>query len=113
MTLSSQLLQFLFTGITIGGIYGLVAVGFNIIYNATGIVNFAQGEFVMLGGMCAVWLSGSQVGLPLYAAIPLAVGIVTLIGICWSGLRCGPCAGESIWRRSSLPSALRFSSREP
>jgi len=81
MTLSSQLLQYLFTGITIGGIYGLVAVGFNIIYNATGIVNFAQGEFVMLGGMCAVWLSGSQVGLPLYAALPLAVGIVMLIGI--------------------------------
>ena len=42
MSLFSQILQFLLTGITIGTIYGMVALGFNIIYNATGIINFAQ-----------------------------------------------------------------------
>ena len=46
--------QYLFSGITIGSIYAIVAIGFNIIYNATGIINFAQGEFVMLGGMIAI-----------------------------------------------------------
>lgn len=44
-------MQFLYSGLTSGSIYGLVALGFNIIYNTTGIINFAQGEFVMLGGM--------------------------------------------------------------
>jgi branched-chain amino acid transport system permease protein len=80
MSLTSQLLQYLFTGVTIGSIYGLVAIGFNIIYNATGIINFAQGEFVMLGGMCAVWLTAT-VGLPLWIAFPLAILIVTVVGI--------------------------------
>nr|MQY58672.1 branched-chain amino acid ABC transporter permease [Clostridia bacterium] len=51
MSLGSQLLQYLFTGITLGTIYGMVALGFNIIYSSTGIINLAQGEFVMLGGM--------------------------------------------------------------
>lgn len=44
-------MQFLYSGLTSGSIYGLVALGFNIIYNTTGIINFAQGEFVMIGGM--------------------------------------------------------------
>jgi branched-chain amino acid transport system permease protein len=46
--------QYLVAGITYGTIYAIVAIGFNIIYNTTGIINFAQGEFVMLGGMIGV-----------------------------------------------------------
>lgn len=53
-------------GITYGTIYAVVAIGFNIVYNATGIINFAQGEFVMLGGMIAVTLSR-------FVPLPLAV----------------------------------------
>ena len=51
ITLASQLLQYLITGLTVGSVYAMVAVGFNIIYNVTEIINFAQGEFVMLGGL--------------------------------------------------------------
>lgn len=80
MSLSSQILQYLLTGITIGSIYGLVAVGFNIIYNSTGIINFAQGEFVMLGGMSAVWLT-NDLGVPLYLSFPLAILMVVIIGV--------------------------------
>ena len=69
--------QYLFSGITYGIIYAIVAIGFNIIYNTTGIINFAQGEFVMLGGMCAISLHEF---LPLPAAILLAVLITTMIG---------------------------------
>lgn len=50
-----QLLQFLITGITVGSTYALVGLGFAIIYNASDVVNFAQGEFVMVGAMSAVW----------------------------------------------------------
>ena len=47
----AELLQFLVSGLTVGAVYALVALGFTIIYNASDVVNFAQGEFVMLGGM--------------------------------------------------------------
>ncbi len=69
--------QYLFAGITYGIIYAIVAIGFNIIYNTTGIINFAQGEFVMLGGMISISLTTV---VPLPAAIVLAVIITMFIG---------------------------------
>ncbi|HMD67430.1 MAG TPA: branched-chain amino acid ABC transporter permease [Chitinivibrionales bacterium] len=71
------ILQYLFSGITSGSIYAIVAIGFNIIYNTTGIINFAQGEFVMLGGMIAVSLSAVM---PLPAAVACAVAITAIVG---------------------------------
>jgi len=64
-------------GVTYGTIYAIVAIGFNIIYNATGIINFAQGEFVMLGGMTAVTLNRF---LPLPLAILSAVVVTSIVG---------------------------------
>jgi branched-chain amino acid transport system permease protein len=69
--------QYIVAGITYGTIYAIVAIGFNIIYNATGIINFAQGEFVMLGGMTAVTLHRFM---PLPAAIVAAVIVTTVVG---------------------------------
>jgi len=74
---SELFVQYLFAGITYGAIYAIVAIGFNIIYNATGIINFAQGEFVMLGGMLAISLLGFM---PLPAAIGVAVLLTMLFG---------------------------------
>jgi len=68
---------YLFAGITYGSIYAIVAIGFNIIYNTTGIINFAQGEFVMLGGMISVSMLPFM---PLTAAIAVAVIITMLFG---------------------------------
>jgi branched-chain amino acid transport system permease protein len=70
-------LQYLLSGITKGSIYAVVAIGFNLIYSATGIINFAQGEFVMLGGMVAVTLAHY---VPLPVAVAGAVGSVALVG---------------------------------
>ena len=75
----SQTLQYLFSGLTNGAIYALAALGFSLIYNASGVINFAQGEFIMLGGVCAVMLSSAGVPLPL--AILLAVLAVSLVGL--------------------------------
>ena len=50
----APLLQYLISGLTNGAIYALIALGFGIIYNATTIINFAQGEMVMLGAMVAI-----------------------------------------------------------
>ncbi len=74
---SELILQYLLAGITNGSVYAIVAIGFNIVYNATGIINFAQGEFVMLGAMIAFTLHGF---LPLPLAIALAVVITAAIG---------------------------------
>lgn len=74
---SSVILQYLFSGVTKGSIYAVVAIGFNLIFNATGVLNFAQGEFVMLGGMVAVTLSFY---VPLPVAIAGAVVFVSLVG---------------------------------
>ncbi|MBU0675509.1 MAG: branched-chain amino acid ABC transporter permease [Proteobacteria bacterium] len=70
-------IQYVFAGLTYGIIYAIVAIGFNIIYNTTGIINFAQGEFVMLGGMIAISL---QKMMPLPLAIALAVAITMVVG---------------------------------
>ena len=72
----AQLLQFLFSGITVGATYALAALGFTLIYNASNVINFAQGEFIMLGGMLAVFFT--QAGLPLPAALLLAVVLSAL-----------------------------------
>jgi len=69
--------QYLVAGLTYGTIYAIVGIGFNIIYNTTGIINFAQGEFVMLGGMTAVTLHGF---LPLPLAIIGAVAVTMVVG---------------------------------
>ena len=75
----TQLLQFLLSGVTVGSIYALIAVGFTIIYNCTQVVNFAQGEFVMLGAMAAAALV--SVGVPLWAACAIAVGTASAVGL--------------------------------
>jgi branched-chain amino acid transport system permease protein len=74
---SAQFIQYGFSGITVGSVYAVVAIGFNIVYNATGIINFAQGEFLVVGAMAAISLSAV---LPLPAAIALAVLIAVLLG---------------------------------
>ncbi len=73
----AQILQYCLSGITVGSIYAIVAIGFNIIYNTTGIVNFAQGEFVILGAMIATTLTPV---LPLPAACAVAVLITAVVG---------------------------------
>jgi len=70
-------LQYLVAGLTYGSIYAVVAIGFNIVYSATGIINFAQGEFVMLGGMISV--SMARV-VPLPVAIAAAVLATAAVG---------------------------------
>lgn len=71
-------LQFIAAGVTAGAIYALVALGFSIVYNASHAINFAQGEFVMIGGMSAVSLVAT--GLPLWLAVPLALLATGVVG---------------------------------
>jgi branched-chain amino acid transport system permease protein len=89
VTLSSQCLQLLLTGITVGSIYAMVAIGFNIIYNATDALNFAQGEFVMLGGMSMIMFHGI-LGINMAVSFFFAMGLVTVVGILFERLTIHP-----------------------
>lgn len=75
----AELLQFISSGLTVGAIYALVGLGFTLIYKASDIINFAQGEFVMLGGMITVFAGLAGVPLPLAALI--AVAATTAVGL--------------------------------
>ncbi|TAL76931.1 MAG: branched-chain amino acid ABC transporter permease [Burkholderiaceae bacterium] len=84
----ADVLQFIFSGLTTGSIYALVALGFTIVYNASRVINFAQGDFLMLGGVFTV--AATQLGLPLYAAIPLAVVASVVAGALLERLAIAP-----------------------
>ena len=81
-------LQFVAGGLTSGAIYALVALGFSIVYNASGAINFAQGEFVMIGGMSAVTLLAT--GLPLPLAVLFALAAAVFVGLALDKLAIEP-----------------------
>ena len=86
----SELLQFVIAGLKSGAIYALVALGFTIVYASTGAINFAQGEFYMLGGMLGVWFV--SLGLPVWLAALLAIVAVAAIGAAFELLAVKPIA---------------------
>ena len=92
--MSAQFLQFLLAGLTVGAIYALVALGFSIIYNASQVINFAQGEFVMIGGMTTVSLTA--IGWPLAFAIAAAVLVAAAAGLALEKFAVEPARGASV-----------------
>jgi len=72
-------LQLIFAGVGTGAIYALVALGFNVIFKSTGALNFAQGEWVMLGGMIAATAVASHAAV--WIACLLAVVAVAAVGL--------------------------------
>jgi branched-chain amino acid transport system permease protein len=90
----SEFLQYLFSGVTIGATYALVGVGFAIIYNASHVINFAQGEFVMIGGMATVYLLG--LGVPMPLAIVCAVGLAVVVGLALEKLAVEPAKNAGV-----------------
>lgn len=87
--------QSIISGIGVGAIYGLIGIGFCVIYNATGIVNFAQGAFVMLGGMLTQGAM-TRLGLALPIASLLAIAAVALSGMVLERVVVRP-----LWNRGS------------
>jgi branched-chain amino acid transport system permease protein len=90
----AELLQFLFSGLTVGATYALVALGFAIIYNASGVINFAQGEFVMVGGMASAFLIAAGVPLPVAVAIAVVIGVA--VGVALEKFAIEPARGAPV-----------------
>ena len=74
-----QLGNLLLSGLSTGSVYALVALGFNVIFKSTGAINFAQGEWVMMGGMVAA--TAYAASLPLGLSVLCALVVVTVIGL--------------------------------
>ncbi len=90
----SEFFQFSFSGITLGAIYALVALGFTLIYNASHVINFAQGEFLMIGGMGTVVLMDA--GAPIYLAIPGAIVMAGIAGVLLHKLAIAPAKNADV-----------------
>jgi branched-chain amino acid transport system permease protein len=90
-----ELVQSLVNGVGIGLVYGLIAIGFCVIYNASGIVNFAQGVFVMLGGMFAHSLL-TQLGVPMALSALISIVLVAAVGLAVQFLIISP-----MWKRKA------------
>ena len=95
ISFAGQLLQYAITGVTIGSIYAMVAIGFNTIYNVTEAINFAQGEFVMLGGLVMVFFRVA-LNIPVVFSLPLAILVVTVVGILLDRLAIRPIRKPSV-----------------
>ncbi len=73
--------QLLISGLANGCVYGLIALGFVLIYKATEAVNFAQGDFMMLGAFITIGLTNTEyMGLPFFAALPISIGLMAVLG---------------------------------
>lgn len=90
----SEFMQFLLSGLTVGAVYALVALGFTIIYNASDVANFAQGEFVMLGGM--ITAAAYAVGVPLPLAALMAIILTAGAGVLLNKLAIEPARGAPV-----------------
>jgi len=90
------LAQTIVSGIGIGCVFGLIGIGYCVIYNASGIVNFAQGAFVMLGGM--ITYAFFTYGLSLLMSAILATVLVAILGVLVERLVVRP-----LWRRNATP----------
>jgi branched-chain amino acid transport system permease protein len=89
----AQVWQYVLAGVVVGAIYALIAAGFVLIYQVTGIINFAQGEFAMIGAMTASALATG--GMPVLEAAGIAVVAAALTGAVCYLLAIRPARGAS------------------
>lgn len=73
----ADLLQPVATGLTLGAMYAMVAVAFVLVYNVTGVINFATGEYLMIGAMTATTLAAAGLALPLVFVLATAAAAAT------------------------------------
>lgn len=101
--------QLLISGLANGCVYGLIALGFVLIYKATEAVNFAQGDFMMLGAFVTIGLTNTEyMGLPFWIALPVSLGIMGALGYLVDRLIIRRLFGESQTAVVILTIALGF-----
>ncbi|MFL1460931.1 branched-chain amino acid ABC transporter permease [Roseococcus sp. DSY-14] len=89
------LVQLLVNGLIVGALYGVVAMSFVLIYKASQVVNFAQGEFLLVGAWACWWLITS-LQLPFWLAFPMCLAFMTVFGIVLQVVVLRPLIGEPV-----------------
>ena len=92
---TTLLLQLVINGVIVGALYGVVAMCFVLIYKASQVVNFAQGEFVLIGAW-ACWYLATSLNLPFWLAFPVCLVFMALLGIIVQVLVLRPLIGEPV-----------------
>ena len=75
--MAAKFLPYLLAGISVGGQYALIAIGYTMVYGILRLINFAHGDVFMVAGLLMVYLAAAM---PLYAAIPLMIMLTVLLG---------------------------------
>ena len=89
-------ITYLITGALVGLLYALIAMGFVVIYRASKVFNFAQGELVVFGGFI-VWWMVVDIGLPLWLGLPLAFVAAAVFGLLFERIFFSKLVGESVF----------------
>mgnify|MGYP003417853974 FL=1 len=105
-----QFLQVLISGISQGCIYGLIALGFVLIYKATEAVNFAQGELMMLGAFVGLAAS-AYFGMPYWAVLLTAVAVLAVFGFLTERLILRPILGQPAFAIVMVTIGVGYTSR--
>ena len=98
-------LQLIMSGILTGGIYALIALGFVVIYKATGVFNFAQGEIVMVSAYVC-WALLVQFGLPLWISFALTFAFAASLGLVVERFALRPMIGQPLLAAMMITLAL-------
>lgn len=102
-----EIVQLLISGISQGCVYGLIALGFVLIYKATEMVNFAQGDIMMLGAYVAITFITIW-DWPYYWAVPAAIAVMALVGVVLERILLRPMIGEPHFAVLMLTIGLGF-----
>jgi branched-chain amino acid transport system permease protein len=105
-----QVLQLIISGIAQGCIYGLIALGFVLIYKATETVSFAQGELMMMGAFCGLALM-TLLGFPFWLAVPCSVAAMAIFGVMAERLVIRPVLGQPAFSIVMLTIGLGYVAR--
>jgi len=89
----TKFIQLLISGLSLGSIYGLIALGFVLVYKATRVFNFAQGDLMMVGAFALV-LFDHSLGLPTWLAVVLALASAAAVGVAFQYVFVRPLAGQ-------------------
>lgn len=106
----SQFLQYIFSGLTMGSVYALIAISLVMVYKVSKIIMFAQGEFFVLGALIMISLSSLNF-IPMPIAFVLSIALVSLVGISIERVLIQPLLGSSIGKLVTLTIAVSLALR--
>lgn len=99
--MAAALIQTIYSGIVLGAIYALMAVGLTLIFGALRILNLAHGALMMIGAYVS-WLVAAWLGLPAFFGLPVSFAVMMLVGFAVYRLMVGPMIRKPNWETNTF-----------